>query len=155
MWAPAFGPAESALLPSRRPPVDLLFGPPSVAGSCLGSLGSFSRILSFTIFLILALAFVETPSSLTRTSDVRYRPDPWEAPCGLTEGIEALCLLVFVADVSAKVRGTSPALPSHRRGFPSSFFSSRSQPPVPTMHFDPQGTDLPLGRPPSGPCPDH
>ncbi|CAI9167312.1 unnamed protein product [Rangifer tarandus platyrhynchus] len=59
-------------------------------------------ILSFTIFLILALAFVETPSSLTRTSDVRYRPDPWEAPCGLTEGIEALCLLVFVADVSAK-----------------------------------------------------
>ncbi|OWK17503.1 hypothetical protein Celaphus_00013155 [Cervus elaphus hippelaphus] len=63
---------------------------------------STSQILSFTIFLILALAFVETPSSLTRTSDVRYRPAPWEAPCGLTEGIEALCLLVFVADVSVK-----------------------------------------------------
>nr|XP_025142645.1 two pore calcium channel protein 2 isoform X5 [Bubalus bubalis] len=61
-----------------------------------------SRILSFTIFLILALAFVETPSSLTRTSDVRYRPAPWEPPCGLTEGIEALCLLVFAADVSVK-----------------------------------------------------
>uniref|UniRef100_A0A4W2BYM2 Two pore segment channel 2 n=1 Tax=Bos indicus x Bos taurus TaxID=30522 RepID=A0A4W2BYM2_BOBOX len=59
-------------------------------------------ILSFTIFLILALAFVETPSSLTRTSDVRYRPAPWEPPCGLTEGVEALCLLVFVADVSVK-----------------------------------------------------
>nr|XP_025142646.1 two pore calcium channel protein 2 isoform X6 [Bubalus bubalis] len=59
-------------------------------------------ILSFTIFLILALAFVETPSSLTRTSDVRYRPAPWEPPCGLTEGIEALCLLVFAADVSVK-----------------------------------------------------
>ncbi|ELR46734.1 Two pore calcium channel protein 2 [Bos mutus] len=59
-------------------------------------------ILSFTIFLILALAFVETPSSLTRTSDVRYRPAPWEPPCGLTQGVEALCLLVFAADVSVK-----------------------------------------------------
>ncbi|XP_004278094.1 two pore channel protein 2 isoform X3 [Orcinus orca] len=58
--------------------------------------------LSFTIFLILALAFIETPSSLTSTSDVRYRPAPWEPPCGLTEGVEALCLLVFVADVSMK-----------------------------------------------------
>uniref|UniRef100_A0A8C0CJ59 Two pore segment channel 2 n=1 Tax=Balaenoptera musculus TaxID=9771 RepID=A0A8C0CJ59_BALMU len=59
-------------------------------------------ILSFTIFLILALAFIETPSSLTSTSDVRYRPAPWEPPCGLTQGVEALCLLVFVADVSVK-----------------------------------------------------
>ncbi|XP_067604102.1 two pore channel protein 2 isoform X2 [Pseudorca crassidens] len=58
--------------------------------------------LGFTIFLILALAFIETPSSLTSTSDVRYRPAPWEPPCGLTEGVEALCLLVFVADVSVK-----------------------------------------------------
>ncbi|XP_022446861.1 two pore calcium channel protein 2 isoform X1 [Delphinapterus leucas] len=58
--------------------------------------------LSFTIFLILALAFIETPSSLTSTSDVRYRPAPWEPPCGLTEGVEALCLLVFAADVSVK-----------------------------------------------------
>ncbi|XP_060014283.1 two pore channel protein 2 isoform X3 [Lagenorhynchus albirostris] len=58
--------------------------------------------LSFTIFLILALAFIETPSSLTSTSDVRYRLAPWEPPCGLTEGVEALCLLVFVADVSVK-----------------------------------------------------
>lgn len=124
VWAPAFGLVESALLPSRLPPVDLLFEPPSVAGSCLGSFGSFSRILSFTIFLILALAFVETPSSLTSTSDVRYRPDPWEAPCGLTEGIEALCLLVFAADVSVKVRGhlAHLALPPGC-GFPGSFFS--------------------------------
>ncbi|XP_068411716.1 two pore channel protein 2 isoform X1 [Eschrichtius robustus] len=59
-------------------------------------------ILSFTIFLILALAFIETPSSLTSTSDVRYRPAPWEPPCGLTQGVEALCLLVFAADVSVK-----------------------------------------------------
>ncbi|XP_042532306.1 two pore calcium channel protein 2 isoform X1 [Dipodomys spectabilis] len=60
------------------------------------------RALSAAIFLILALAFVETPSSFTRTADVRYRSRPWEPPCGLTEGVEALCLLLFVADVSVK-----------------------------------------------------
>ncbi|XP_043827837.1 two pore calcium channel protein 2 [Dromiciops gliroides] len=59
-------------------------------------------ILSFTIFLILSLAFIETPSSLTVTSDVRYRRAPWEPPCGLTESIEVLCFLVFIADVSMK-----------------------------------------------------
>lgn len=64
----------------------------------------FCRILSFIIFLILSLAFVETPSSFTSTSDVRYRKAPWNPPCGLTEGIEVVCLLVFVADLSVKVR---------------------------------------------------
>uniref|UniRef100_A0A452TN68 Two pore segment channel 2 n=1 Tax=Ursus maritimus TaxID=29073 RepID=A0A452TN68_URSMA len=59
-------------------------------------------ILSFTIFLILFLAFIETPSSLTSTADVRYRSAPWNPPCGLTESVEMLCLLVFVADVSVK-----------------------------------------------------
>ncbi|KAK2493622.1 hypothetical protein MC885_008397 [Smutsia gigantea] len=58
--------------------------------------------LSTTIFLILSLAFVETPSSLTSTSDVRYRSAPWNPPCGLTESGEGLCLLVFLADVSVK-----------------------------------------------------
>lgn len=61
-----------------------------------------SRILSFTIFLILFLAFIETPSSLTSTADVRYRSARWDPPCGLTESVEVLCLLVFVADVSVK-----------------------------------------------------
>nr|XP_037854828.1 two pore calcium channel protein 2 isoform X2 [Chlorocebus sabaeus] len=60
------------------------------------------RTLSFTIFLILFLAFIETPSSLTSTADVRYRAAPWEPPCGLTESVEVLCLLVFVADLSVK-----------------------------------------------------
>ncbi|XP_034502161.1 two pore calcium channel protein 2 isoform X3 [Ailuropoda melanoleuca] len=59
-------------------------------------------ILSFTIFLILFLAFIENPSSLTSTADVRYRSAPWNPPCGLTESVEVLCLLVFVADVSVK-----------------------------------------------------
>uniref|UniRef100_A0A8C8SNV7 Two pore channel protein 2 n=1 Tax=Pelusios castaneus TaxID=367368 RepID=A0A8C8SNV7_9SAUR len=59
-------------------------------------------VLSFTITLILALAFIETPSSLTVTSDVRYRGKAWEPPCGVTETIELLCFLVFIADVSVK-----------------------------------------------------
>ncbi|XP_045414199.1 two pore channel protein 2 isoform X2 [Lemur catta] len=60
------------------------------------------RTLSFTIYLILSLAFIETPSSLSRTADVRYRSPAWEPPCGLTESVEVLCLLVFVADLSVK-----------------------------------------------------
>uniref|UniRef100_G1R4C4 Two pore channel protein 2 n=1 Tax=Nomascus leucogenys TaxID=61853 RepID=G1R4C4_NOMLE len=60
------------------------------------------RTLSFTIFLILFLAFIETPSSLTSTADVRYRAAPWEPPCGLTESVEVLCLLVFAANLSVK-----------------------------------------------------
>ncbi|NXG24492.1 TPC2 protein, partial [Grallaria varia] len=59
-------------------------------------------MLSLTITMILALAFVEEPSSLTATSDVRYRLPPWNPPCGLTESLELLCLLVFVADVAVK-----------------------------------------------------
>ncbi|NWR93527.1 TPC2 protein, partial [Furnarius figulus] len=59
-------------------------------------------ILSLTITIILALAFIEEPSSLTVTSDVRYRLPAWNPPCGLTESVELLCFLVFVADVSVK-----------------------------------------------------
>lgn len=80
---------------------------PGLEGSCFlpfDQLCFLSRTLSFTIFLILFLAFFETPSSLTRTADVRYRSLPWEPPCGLTEAVELLCLLVFAADVSVKVR---------------------------------------------------
>ncbi|NWV31548.1 TPC2 protein, partial [Grantiella picta] len=59
-------------------------------------------ILSLTITVILALAFIEEPSSLTVTSDVRYRLPAWNPPCGLTESIELLCFLVFVVDVAVK-----------------------------------------------------
>uniref|UniRef100_A0A8D2NNX2 Ion transport domain-containing protein n=1 Tax=Zosterops lateralis melanops TaxID=1220523 RepID=A0A8D2NNX2_ZOSLA len=45
---------------------------------------------------------VEEPSSLTVTSDVRYRLPAWNPPCGLTESLELLCFLVFVVDVSVK-----------------------------------------------------
>ncbi|KAM7110090.1 two pore channel protein 2 [Ciconia maguari] len=59
-------------------------------------------VLSLTITIILALVFIEKPSSLTITSDVRYRLTAWNPPCGLTESIELLCFLVFMVDVSVK-----------------------------------------------------
>ncbi|KAM9461501.1 two pore channel protein 2 isoform 1-T1 [Clarias gariepinus] len=66
----------------------------------------YSRIcqwgLGFTIAVILALAFVEKPSSITYTSDPRFRPKPWEPPCGLPEAIEMICLCIFIMDVVAK-----------------------------------------------------
>uniref|UniRef100_A0A8B9RMB9 Two pore segment channel 2 n=1 Tax=Astyanax mexicanus TaxID=7994 RepID=A0A8B9RMB9_ASTMX len=66
----------------------------------------YSRIcqwgLGLTIAVILALAFVEKPSSVTHTSDPRFRPAAWEPPCGLTEAIELVCLLIFITDVAVK-----------------------------------------------------
>ncbi|XP_069821315.1 two pore channel protein 2 isoform X2 [Dendropsophus ebraccatus] len=59
-------------------------------------------ILNVTICVNLALAFVEKPSSLTVTSDVRYRSAAWEPPCGLTESIEFITFLLFIADLSVK-----------------------------------------------------
>ena len=55
------------------------------------------------IAFILGLAFIERPSSMSVTSDLRYKQCPWEAPCGLTETIEMLCLLTFTLDLAAKV----------------------------------------------------
>ncbi|XP_067902634.1 two pore channel protein 2 isoform X2 [Heterodontus francisci] len=59
-------------------------------------------VLNTLIFVILALAFFEKPSSLSVTSDLRFRHVFWEPPCGLTEGIEAFCLLLFIVDVVIK-----------------------------------------------------
>ncbi|XP_034164461.1 two pore channel protein 2 isoform X1 [Pangasianodon hypophthalmus] len=58
--------------------------------------------LGITIAVILALAFVEKPSSITYTSDPRFRPDPWEPPCGLPEAVEMVCLCIFIVDVVVK-----------------------------------------------------
>uniref|UniRef100_A0A6Q2YAF6 Ion transport domain-containing protein n=1 Tax=Esox lucius TaxID=8010 RepID=A0A6Q2YAF6_ESOLU len=66
----------------------------------------YSRIwqwgLGLTIALVLMLAFVERPSSLSYTSDPRFRTPPWEPPCGLTEGIEIVCLIIFTIDFATK-----------------------------------------------------
>ncbi|XP_023675538.1 two pore channel protein 2 [Paramormyrops kingsleyae] len=66
----------------------------------------YSRIcqwgLGLAIAVILCLAFIEKPSSLSITSDLRYKKPPWEPPCGLTESIEIVCLIIFFLDLSMK-----------------------------------------------------
>ncbi|XP_052710269.1 two pore channel protein 2-like isoform X2 [Crassostrea angulata] len=54
------------------------------------------------IFVLHILAFFEYPSSLTLSSDIRFRGDGVSIPCGVTEGIELICLLFFVMDVIIK-----------------------------------------------------
>ncbi|XP_049573389.1 two pore channel protein 2 isoform X9 [Syngnathus scovelli] len=60
------------------------------------------RTLGLTIGVVLLLAFVERPSSLSITSDSRYRSPPWEPPCGFTESIEIVCLIIFTLDLAVK-----------------------------------------------------
>ncbi|XP_071329018.1 two pore channel protein 2 isoform X2 [Trachinotus anak] len=66
----------------------------------------YSRICQWgfglTIAVVLLLAFVERPSSLSISSDPRYRSEPWEPPCGLTESIEIVCLIIFSVDLAVK-----------------------------------------------------
>lgn len=66
----------------------------------------YSRIcqwgLGLTIAVILLLAFFERPSSLSLSSDPRHRLPRWEPPCGLTESIEMVCLMVFTLDLATK-----------------------------------------------------
>ena len=60
-------------------------------------------MLYVAIFIIHALAFIEKPSSLTKTADLRTKGDPFELPCGVTEAIELICLSIFVMDLVTKV----------------------------------------------------
>ena len=62
-------------------------------------------LLGFVIFINLMLSFFEYPSSMSLSSDYRFRDVTWHLPepaCGVTEGIEIVCLLVFLADCYAK-----------------------------------------------------
>ena len=62
-------------------------------------------LLGFVIFINLMLAFFEYPSSMSLSSDYRFRDVTWHLPeprCGVTEGIEIVCLLVFLVDCYAK-----------------------------------------------------
>ncbi|XP_066931641.1 two pore channel protein 2-like [Clytia hemisphaerica] len=56
------------------------------------------------ITILLSLAFLETPSSLTISSDPRKRLDRYEFPCGVLESIELLCLIVLTADLIFRFR---------------------------------------------------
>ncbi|KAM4596987.1 two pore channel protein 2 isoform 1-T1 [Fundulus diaphanus] len=66
----------------------------------------YSRIcqwsLGTVIAVVLLLAFVERPSSLSISSDPHHRTIPWEPPCGATESVEMLCLIVFCLDLAVK-----------------------------------------------------
>lgn len=83
--------------------------------SCLRGLG-----LSITVVLL--LAFVERPSSLSVSSDPRYRSQPWEPPCGFTESIEMICLIIFSVDLAVKVR-TSRVTSVWRTGLPHELYA--------------------------------
>lgn len=65
------------------------------------------RILGTAIAIVLLLAFVERPSSLSASSDPHHRSVPWEPPCGLTESIEMVCLFVLCLDLAVKVNTSS------------------------------------------------
>ncbi|XP_034064300.1 two pore calcium channel protein 2 [Gymnodraco acuticeps] len=66
----------------------------------------YSRIcqwfLGLTIAVLLLLAFVERPSSLSISSDPRFRSPAWQPPCGFTESFEIVCLLIFCLDLAVK-----------------------------------------------------
>lgn len=58
--------------------------------------------LRFIISILLGLAFLETPTSLKQSSDPRKGQARKELPCGLTESIELLCLVILTADLLFK-----------------------------------------------------
>ena len=62
--------------------------------------------LALVVFVNLMLAFFEYPTSMSVTSDFRFRDIAWHLPqptCGATEGIELICLLVFLVDCITKL----------------------------------------------------
>ncbi|KAM6943529.1 two pore channel protein 2 [Xenentodon cancila] len=59
-------------------------------------------ILGITIAVVLLLAFVERPSSLSVSSDPHNRFESWEPPCGFTESIEMICLSILSLDLAVK-----------------------------------------------------
>lgn len=65
-------------------------------------------IVRVVIFFNLILAFFEYPTSLSQSSaDFNLNSTPWhvaEPPCGVTETIEIVCLLVFLVDCMVQFR---------------------------------------------------
>ncbi|CAH1799883.1 unnamed protein product [Owenia fusiformis] len=62
----------------------------------------YQWMLFTVIFLIHILAFFETPSSLKMSSDVRVPGERIKVPCGVTEGVEIVCLLFLTGDLVLK-----------------------------------------------------
>ena len=67
------------------------------------------------------LAFFEFPSSLSWSSDITSRGDRIHFPCGVTEAIEILCLLLLIADAYIKV---GVIFASDKSRYPNINFSS-------------------------------
>lgn len=65
------------------------------------------RGFGLAIAVVLLLAFVERPSSLSISSDPRRHSPHWDPPCGVTESIELVCLLIFSLDLAVKVNTTT------------------------------------------------
>ena len=64
-------------------------------------------LLGLVVFVNLILAFFEYPTSMSATSDFRFRDIAWHLPqpaCGVTEAIEIICLLVFLADCIIRLK---------------------------------------------------
>ena len=55
------------------------------------------------ITILHILAFFEFPSSLSWSSDIQSRGDRIHFPCGVTEAIEIICLILLIADAYIKV----------------------------------------------------
>ena len=67
--------------------------------------GAFICRLRYLVIAVLhILAFFEFPSSLSWTSDITTRGERTRFPCGVTETIEILCLLLLIADAYIKVK---------------------------------------------------
>ncbi|KAL4232888.1 Two pore calcium channel protein 2 [Mactra antiquata] len=64
----------------------------------------FAWLRTGVIFILHILAFFEFPSSLSWTSDIRRQDERIQLPCGVTEGIELMCLLFLLLDVVLKTR---------------------------------------------------
>ncbi|XP_075044395.1 two pore channel protein 2 [Mixophyes fleayi] len=60
---------------------------------------ALSRALSLSLSLALSRSRSLSLSALSRS---RYRKAAWEPPCGLTESIECVTFLLFIADLSVK-----------------------------------------------------
>ncbi|CAK8675643.1 unnamed protein product [Clavelina lepadiformis] len=56
---------------------------------------SIQYVIKLATFIILMLAFIEEPSSLSWSSDPRRNCKRFELPHGITEGIEILCLVIL------------------------------------------------------------
>lgn len=64
----------------------------------------FQGFLTTVVSCQLLLIFVQYPSSISRTSDLRQDIQRWTLPCLVQVFIEFLCLIIFYFDAILRVR---------------------------------------------------